>query len=179
MKTIARWAGMLALALFLIVPLSTAKAIDLYRDQAGMPGSFVQGLRDTYGLSYFVMTYPDISSATSTFLISPISGRITRIDVVIATAITAANAYLSSSISGVGITGGTVTIDWSDESTGSQWSNGLRWSATPTTLNQVQKNDVISIGTAGASTTTSVGTITITIDRDGLVTGPVDGNNPF
>lgn len=163
------WARLLALAVLAVAflaPVPQARAQDLIADLVGQPAQFVQALRDTFGREFITVTMADVSSAATEYVISPITGTITAIYVVVDTALTTANTKLTTKLNHVDVTNGVVTLDFSDETTGAQWGAGLAWAAYPTALNSVNEGTVISIASDGGSTNTSVATITIIIDRD-------------
>lgn len=103
----------------------------------------------------------DVSTASSTFVVSPYKGRIIRIQGVLHAAITSANAALTTEINGTAVTGGGFTIVQSGSAAGDTFE------AYPTGANFVEEGDVIEFITDGASSTTARMTCVATIRESG------------
>lgn len=88
----------------------------------------------------------DISTAKSSWVVSPVAGDITKIYTVIDGAIITVDAGITFKIATVAVTGGAITIAF----TGS--AAGTVDSATPTAANTVTAGQAIEIITDGAST---------------------------
>lgn len=99
----------------------------------------------------------DISTAGQIYVVSPVSGTITKIYSVINGAITSANTILTPKLAGTAITGGAITIDYSGSAQGDVDSS------TPTALNTIVAGDAIEIETDGGSTGTVKTILTIEI----------------
>jgi hypothetical protein len=101
----------------------------------------------------------DISTASSAWVVCPVAGNITKVQSVIDTAITTADATLTTKIGGVNVTGGGLTVSFTGAAAGDVDSTS------PTALNAVSANQAIEIATDGGSTTASKAVITFTIER--------------
>lgn len=99
----------------------------------------------------------DISTGSSTFVVSPVAGRITKIYSALKNAITSVNAGLSFEIGGVAIAGGGITVAYSGSAAGTVDS------ATPTGANLVAAGQAIELITDGASSTACETVITLEI----------------
>jgi hypothetical protein len=106
----------------------------------------------------------DISTASSAFVASPIAGTITSIRTVLHSAISGADAVLTTEINGAAVTNSSITVAQSGSAAGD------RDSATPTAANTVAVGDAIELITDGASTTaarlTATYIITPTVGSD-------------
>ena len=99
-----------------------------------------------------------ISTADQVYIIPGFAGRIVKIWSVIETAITSNDADLTCKIGGTAVTGGLITVANSGSAAGTVDS------ATPTALNTFTAGQAIEIETDGASSTTSLVTITLELD---------------
>jgi hypothetical protein len=106
---------------------------------------------------YFATDIIDISTASSVDIASPVNGTITKIQTCINGAITVADAIITSSIDGVAITDGAITIAF----TGS--AAGTVDVANPTAANSVLLGNNIRFVTDGGSTDVIKATIMIEI----------------
>jgi len=98
------------------------------------------------GKVYLNVRIPDISTAGSDWVVSPVAGTITKIWSVIHGTIATADAGLSFELGGTAITGGGITVAYSGSAAGDVDS------ATPTALNTVAAGGAIECITDGAST---------------------------
>jgi len=99
----------------------------------------------------------DISSAASTWVVSPVAGDITGITTVIDGAITVGDAAITFEIGGTPVTGGGITIAYSGSAAGTVDS------ATPSAANTVTAGQVIEIITDGGSTDAAMAVVTLEI----------------
>jgi hypothetical protein len=106
---------------------------------------------------YLIGTIADISSAASSWVVSPVAGAITKIWTVIAGAVTVGNAAISFEIAGVAVTGAGITIAYSGSAAGTVDSS------IPTALNTVAAGQAIEIITDGGSTDACLAVVTIEI----------------
>jgi len=101
---------------------------------------------------------PDISTAGSVFVVSPLSGVITDIHVVLHDAITTADSTVTAKILTVPVTGISILVEY----TGS--AAGTAFSGTATALNSITAGDPIEIITDGLSTGVATATVTILVN---------------
>lgn len=94
---------------------------------------------------YLTTQIEDISTAGQTYVVSPVSGTITKIYSVLNDTITTADATLTPKIAGTAITGGNIIV----AHTGS--GAGDIDSSTPTALNTITAGQAIEIETNGGS----------------------------
>lgn len=92
----------------------------------------------------------DISTAASSWLVSPIAGTIDKVWSVIDGTIATANAVITFELGGTAITGGTITVAYSGSAAGDVDT------CTPTALNTVAADGAIEVVNAGASTNTVI-----------------------
>ena len=104
------------------------------------------GVTETGNKVYLTGEIADISSAASSWVVSPVAGTITKIYSVIDGTITTADAVLTFEIGGVAVTNGTVTIDDSGSAA------GIVDSATPTATNTLAAGGALELITDGGST---------------------------
>lgn len=104
------------------------------------------------------VTIDDISTAGSVWIVSPISGNITRIDAIVDGAVSAADTTVSFEISGTPIVDGDITIS-------SPSVAGNRYAALPSSANAVVLGNAIQVITDGASTGTVKATFTMLITQ--------------
>lgn len=93
--------------------------------------------------------------ASSCWVVSPISGKITGIQIVLNNGITVANAAITVKINGVLVTNSTITVTQAGSVAGSVFAS------TPTANNTVAALGPIQILSDGASTTACTATVTI------------------
>ena len=101
----------------------------------------------------------DISTAGSSWVVSPYAGTIKKIYTVIDGAITNADASISFEIDGTAVTDGGITIAYSGSGAGTVDSS------TPTAHNTVTAGQAIEIITDGGSTGTRKAVVTIVMQR--------------
>ena len=101
---------------------------------------------------------PNLSAAGSVFVVSPIAGIITNVDIVMFGAIITAADTVSLKINGVAVTGSTVNIPV--VSSGA----GVVNSSTPSGANTVTAHGSIEVVNAGTSTNAIVATVTLTLN---------------
>lgn len=118
-------------------------------------GTDAQNLSNTY----INMIMDDISTAGSSWVVSPVAGTISLIQCVIDGAIITANAVITGKINGASITNGVITVTQAGSAAGDVDT------ATPTAANTVAVGDKISMTTNGASGNTVRANFTFTILR--------------
>ena len=101
----------------------------------------------------------DISSAASSWVVSPYAGTIEKIYTVIDGAITSANAAITFEIGGTAVTDGGITIAQASSAAGDVDSS------TPSALNIVTAGQAIEIITDGGSTNAVKAVVTIVMQR--------------
>ena len=101
----------------------------------------------------------DVSTASSTFVPVPDSGKIIKIITSLQGAISGGNAAISFEISGTAVTGGGITVAHSGSAAGTIDS------AEPTAANQVEEGGSIEMITDGASTGANKLNVTFIIRR--------------
>ena len=101
----------------------------------------------------------DVSTASSTFVPVPDSGKIIKIISSLQGAISGGNAGISFEIGGTAVTGGGITVAHSGSAAGDVDT------AEPTAANEVQEDGTIEMITDGASTGTKKLNITFVIRR--------------
>ena len=101
----------------------------------------------------------DVSTASSTFVAVPDSGKIIKIITSLQGAISGANAGVSFEIGGTAVTGGGITVAHSGSAAGTVDS------AEPTAANNVEEGGTIEMITDGASTGAKKLNITFVIRR--------------
>ena len=106
---------------------------------------------------YLTAQIEDISTAGQTYVVSPVSGTITKIYSVLNGAITTANAILTPKINGAAITNASITIAHAGSIAGE-----IDFSI-PTALNTVETGQAIEIETDGGSNGSVKTIITIEI----------------
>lgn len=115
------------------------------------------GLSTATNLKTLNIRIPDVSTASTFYVVSPYAGEIASLHSVIEGAIATADDTLTFTIEGTAITGGDITIAF----TGS--AAGDKDSSTPTAAKTVTAGDYISVATDGASTNAVGAAITIVI----------------
>ena len=111
---------------------------------------------------YFIVgKIHNISTAGSSFVVAPDSGKIIKIYTTIKNAITSANAGLSFELAGTAVTDGGITIAYSGSAAGDVDS------ATPSSANYVEEGQTIEMITDGASSTACECEVTFVIRRTG------------
>lgn len=106
---------------------------------------------------YITVELDDLSTASSTYVATPVAGTITKVYSVLHTAITTADATITVKPGGSAATGGTITVTQSGSAAGDVDS------CTPTAGNSVTAGGYLEIETDGASSTTARVTLTIEI----------------
>jgi uncharacterized sodium:solute symporter family permease YidK len=102
--------------------------------------------------------FADISTAESIYLLTPISGVVRSIHVVLHGAITVANSTVDARINGVAVTGSSLSVPFSGSAA------GLGFSSFPTAANALTTNGVIEVRTDGASTTAVAASVFVVVD---------------
>lgn len=102
--------------------------------------------------------FDDISNPSSAFTVSPVAGKISQVYIILNNAITVANSIVTGKISGVAITGLSITCAFTGSTAGSVFSG------TPSGANTVTAGQVIEIVTDGGSTTTSIAEVILLMD---------------
>lgn len=133
---------------------STATSGQVYKANGSGSGAWTSNI-NKYTLT---VTLPDVSAASSAYVVAPIAGTLKRIDSVLGGAITLANSAMSFTIAGVAVTGSAQTIAFSGSGA------GVAFSSTPSAANTVTAGQVIAATSDGGSTTTQPLTITYTIE---------------
>lgn len=111
----------------------------------------------TANKEYINTAIDDISTAGSSWVVSPIAGTITKIYTVIDTTITVADATITAEIGGTLVTDSSITIGYSGSLPGDVDSS------TPSAANTVTAGGAIEIITDGGSTTASKAIVTLEI----------------
>lgn len=106
---------------------------------------------------YVTCHLADVSADSSTFVVSPIAGQVTKVWSVLHSAITVANAIVTAKIGGVAMTNGALTITQAGSAAGDVDT------ATPTAANVVAAGGAIELDSDGGSTTTAAMTFTLEI----------------
>lgn len=128
------------------------------RDNALILGGTIQtGANQSLKKIYLSVDMTDVSTASTSYLVSPVAGTVSKVWVIISAAITGANSIITSKIGSTAITDGAVTLAYSGSAAGSVFS------ATPSAANTVAAGSNINFATDGASSTTSRGTIVVEI----------------
>lgn len=99
----------------------------------------------------------DVSSGAESWVVSPITGDITNIYLVLEKAVTDADAEITFEIGGVAVTGGVIDIAHATSAIGKAYS------CTPTAARRVLAGQAIEIITDGASSTASKATVVFEI----------------
>lgn len=107
---------------------------------------------------YLTYTIPDISTAGSHFVVTPIAGDIAKIFSTINNAISSANCALTFEIAGTLVTNGAITVAHSGSAAGTVDSS------TPSGQKTLTAGQAIEIITDGGSSTACRGTITFELD---------------
>ena len=139
--------------------------VDNYFDQAGsgtdnklvLGGSVETGGAQSLKKIYLTIDMTDISTASTSYIVSPVAGTITKIQTIINGAIATADAVITGKIATTAITGGAVTIAYSGSAAGDVDS------VTPSAANTVAVGNNINFTTNGASTNTIRATIVVEI----------------
>ena len=108
--------------------------------------------------NYITYTIPDISTAGSHFVVTPIAGTINKIFSTINNAISSANCALTFEIAGTLVTNGAITIAHSGSAAGTVDNS------TPSGQKTLTAGQAIEIITDGASSTACRATITFELD---------------
>jgi uncharacterized protein YbjQ (UPF0145 family) len=102
--------------------------------------------------------FTDISNAQSVFMLTPISGVVRSIHVVLHGAITTANSIVDARINGVSVVGSSITVTH----TGS--AAGQAFSSFPTGANALTANGVVEVRTDGGSSTVAMASVFVVVD---------------
>jgi hypothetical protein len=102
--------------------------------------------------------FTDISTAESIYLLTPISGVVRSIHVVLHGAITHANSTVDARINGVAVTGSSITVPFSGSAAGQSFSSS------PSAANVLTTNGVIEVRTDGASSTVAMASVFVVVD---------------
>lgn len=106
---------------------------------------------------YLTTQIEDISTASQTYVVSPVAGTISKIYSVLNGAITTADSILIAKINGTTVTGSNITVSHTGSAAGDVDSS------TPTALNTINAGQAIEIETDGGSNTNAKVIITIEI----------------
>lgn len=120
-------------------------------------GSIESGSGQSLKKIYLSVDMTDVSTASTSYIPSPVAGTISKVSIILSAAITGANSVVTTKIGSTAVTGGAVTLAYSGSAAGSVFS------ATPTAANTVAAGSNINFTTDGASSTTSRGTIVVEI----------------
>lgn len=141
-------------------PVKSTSGFEVGAAASGMTAETNTSVINSAGAVRHILTVKitDISTAGSTFVVSPWAGTISAIYSTIKNAITVADATLSFKLGGTVITGGGITIATAASAAGDVDSS------TPTALNTVTAGQAIECITDGGSTTACEAVISIVID---------------
>ena len=109
--------------------------------------------------AYLTLELDDLSTASSTWLPAPFTGRVNKIKTILHGAITTANATVTMEINGSAVTGSSITVTQSGSAAGDVDT------ATPSAANTFNENDQLEIITDGASDTATRLTIVLELKR--------------
>lgn len=126
-------------------------------NQYNFGGSVVTGTGQSLKKIYLSLDMTDVSTASTSYIPSPVAGTISKIYVILGAAITVANSIVTAKIGATDVTDGAVTLAFTGSAAGSVFS------ATPSAANTVAAGSNINFTTDGASSTTSRGTIVVEI----------------
>lgn len=139
---------------------STAASGTAYISDGAGSGSWVSptaGLNNS-NLVPITVSIPDISTAGSVFVVTPLAGVISKIFVTIHNAITLADAIVTAELNGVAVGGISITCAFTGSAAGTTFND------TATSANTVTAGQAIEIITDGGSTTTCTATVTILVN---------------
>lgn len=102
--------------------------------------------------------FTDISTIQSVFMLTPISGTVRSIHVVLHGAITTANSIVDARINGIAVVGSSITVTFSGSAAGQVFS------AYPTGSNTLLTNGVIEVHTDGGSSTVTMASVFVVVD---------------
>lgn len=141
---------------------ATAAAGTLLQASGSGTATFTDVLATLKASNYITLVtrIPDISTAQSVFVASPLAGRVEQIYVTLHGAITVANSIVTAELAGVPMTGLSITITQAGSAAGSVFSG------TPSAANTVAAGQAIEIITDGGSTTAIVADVTLLIDTE-------------
>ena len=141
---------------------STASANTLLQATGSGTATFVDVLSTLKARNRITLftQFTDISTASSEWVASPMAGKVIGIYVTLHGAITTANSTVTAEIGGVALTGLSITITQAGSAAGSTFSG------TPSGNNTIAAGQALEIITDGASSTTTVATVTVLIDTE-------------
>lgn len=102
--------------------------------------------------------FTDISNAQSIFVLTPISGTVRSIHVVLHGAITTDNSIVDARINGINVVGSSITV------THTASAAGQVFSSFPTGANTLTANGVVEIRTDGGSSTVTMASVFVVVD---------------
>jgi hypothetical protein len=102
--------------------------------------------------------FTDISHPQSVFMLTPISGTVRSIHVVLHGAITTADAIVDARINGINVVGSSITV------THTASAAGQAFSSFPTGSNTLLTNGVIEVRTDGGSSTVAMASVFVVVD---------------
>lgn len=102
--------------------------------------------------------FSDISNAQSIYLLTPISGVVRSIHVVLHGAITTANSIVDARINGINVVGSSITVAHAASAAGQSFSS------LPTGANTLLTNGVIEVRTDGGSSTVTMASVFVVVD---------------
>ena len=140
--------------------ISTAAAGTVYVSNGSGSGAWtnqIAAVRNA-NLVPLQVSIPDVSTAGSYYVASPILGKIVGIYAVLDNAITAANATITAKINRVAVTGSPISVVHATSGA------GVVYSSTPSGANTVSQGGSIEILTDGGSTTAAHTNVTIMLD---------------
>lgn len=111
--------------------------------------------------SYLAATIADVSTASSIYIPAPFAGTITKIYTALQGAIAGADSIISTTINGVAVTGGNITVAFTGSAAGDIDSS------TPSAANTFTEGQVIRVITDGGSTNAVALTVTLVCTRTG------------
>lgn len=138
----------------------TAGAGTVYVADGAGSGSWSNLLATDRAANRIVLShhFTDISNAQSVFLLTPVSGVVRSIHVVLHGAITTANSIVDARINGINVVGSSITIPFSGSAAGQAYSSF------PTGANDLTTNGVIEVRTDGGSSTVAMASVFVVVD---------------
>ncbi len=138
----------------------TAGAGTVYTADGAGSGSWTDIIATVRDANRIVLSshFTDISTPQSLYLLTPISGTVRSIHVVLHGAINTANAIVDAKINGIAVTGSSITVAHSGS------AGGLAFSSSPSGANVLTTNGVVEVRTDGASSGAAMASVFVVVD---------------